>query len=263
MSVKDDFLVDLEEEVLTEAAQNLFSRRRQLEREIDAFLGTAAEVRKQMDKTLAVAGSLHEVVIEPERFYEALGVEPKDLLKEKKSTKALALLAVPFRFTVKGRYTALVEALYAELAAEAEKYNHGEVYRDRETALMKRTPNYEGMLQWHAELNNHIATENKNRPSYSLHLAKALNAELCKKEKALDACTGGTNGCDLDKKLAFKDVPFSSTGLVQIPVLPPLTEIKKSLHGFLEEVCNRHRERVHQLVSQKGLPPHTPGAANH
>lgn len=262
VSVKDDFLVDLEEEILSEAAQNLFSRRRRLEREIDAFLQAAAKVREQMDKTLAAANALHQVVIKPKNLYTALGIEPKGLLTAQRLKTPLAPLEVPFRLTMKRRYVALGESLYAKLAAETEKYNHGEPYRDAETALMTRTAHYEELRRWHEKLNNHIVTENKNRPSYSLQLAKALHTDFCQKEKTMEPCTGGINGCDLDERLAFKGVPFSCTSLVQMPVLPPVREINTRLHSFLKEIYDRHRAKIHQLLLQKGPVSHTPGPTN-
>ncbi|MDY6837459.1 MAG: hypothetical protein SWH78_05745 [Thermodesulfobacteriota bacterium] len=248
MSVKDDFLVDLEEEILSEAAQNLFSRRLRLEREIDAFLQAAANVRKQMDKTLTAASKLHQVVIEPKKLYTALGIEPKGLLKAQRPKMPLVPLEVPFRLTMKGRYLALVESLYAKLAAETEKYNHGEPYRNPETDLMTRTAHYEELRRWHEEVNNHIVTENKNRPSYSLQLAKAFHTDLCQKEKTLEPCTWSSNGCDLDERLAFKGVPFSCTGLVEIPVLPPARDIRTRLRRFLEEIYDRHYGEIYPLL---------------
>ncbi|MDY6988405.1 MAG: hypothetical protein SWQ30_10140 [Thermodesulfobacteriota bacterium] len=262
MSLKDDFLVDLEEEILTEAAHNLFSRRVRLEREVEAFSRAATKVRKQMDRTLQIADTVHRVVMEPERLYTALGVEPKGLLRKDPRSNPVGPLEVPFRFTRKGRYAALAEALYDELAAETEKYNHGELYKDPETTLMKRTAHYEELMEWHMELNSHIVTENKNRPSYSLRLAKSLNTDVCEKEKAMEPCIWGNNGCHLDERLAFKGVPFSCTGLVQVPVLPPAREIKTRLHSFLEEIYDHHSGKIHELLFQKGPDSYAPGSTN-
>ncbi|MDY6954158.1 MAG: hypothetical protein SWE60_21850 [Thermodesulfobacteriota bacterium] len=262
MSLKDDFLVDLEEEILTEAAHNLFSRRVRLEREVEAFSRAATRVRKQMDRTLQIADTVNRVVVEPERLYAALGVEPKGLMRKDQRSSAVRPLDIPFRFTMKGRYLALSESLYGELAAATETYNHGKLYRDPETTLMKRTAHYEELMEWHLELNGHIVTENKNRPSYALNLARSLNPDFCEKEKALEPCTWGNNGCGLDERLAFKGVPFSCTGLIQVPVLPPAREIKTRLHSFLEDIYDRHGERIHQLLLQKDPLSHTPVSQN-
>jgi len=259
VSTKEDFAVDLGEEILTEAAHSLFSRRVRLEREIEAFSQAAAKVRKQMHKTLQVAETMHRVVIEPEKLYTALGLDPKDLLRAETPNKPVDLPKVRFRFTLKGRYVALAKALYSELAAETEKYNHGEPYRDPKTHLMKRTAHYEDLLEWHKELTGRIDEQNRNLPSYSLQLAKSLNVDLCEKEKLMKACAWEPDGCDLDQKLSFKGIPFSCTGLVQMPVLPPVREIKTRLHSFLKEIYDRHSAKIHQLLLQKGPVSYTPG----
>ena len=248
VSVKDDFADDLAEEILTEAAHTLFSRRVQLDSEIDAFSQATAEVRKQMHRTLCLAETMHKIVIEPERLYSALGVEPKGLLTAGARHGPMEPLEVPLRLTVRSRYVALAKSLYSQLAAETEKYNHGEIYRDPETTLLKRTTHYKELMEWHQELSSQIVTQNRNRPSYSLQLAKCLNADLCDKERVMKPYAWGSNGSDVDQKLAFQDIPFSSTGLAEMPVLPPVRKIRTRLHGFLNEAYDRHQGKIHQIL---------------
>ena len=68
MSLRDDFTVDLEEEILSEAAHTFFSKRVRLDREIEAFSNAAGKVRKQMHRVLRKAETMHGVVIEPEKL---------------------------------------------------------------------------------------------------------------------------------------------------------------------------------------------------
>jgi hypothetical protein len=248
MSARDDFAVDLAEEILTEAAHTFFSGRVCLDREIEAFFYAAGKVRKQMHRTLRAAEIMHQVVIEPEKLYTALGVEPKNLLGAGRWNKPLGPLEVPFGFTPKGKYTALAKSLYGELAAETEKYNYGELYRDPETTLMKRTDHYNELLEWHRELTSQIVAQNENLPSYSLQFVKSLNVGLCEKEKVMEPCEWGAHGCDLDQKLAFKSIPFSCTSLIEMPVLPPLRKIRTRLHSFLEETYDRHQGKIHHIL---------------
>jgi len=248
MSVRDDFTVDLEEEILSEAAHTFFSKRVRLDREIEAFSHATGKVRKQMHKTLRTAETMHGVVIEPEEFYAALGVEPKDLLREEPWEEALEPLEVPFGLTLKGRYVALAKSLYRELAAETGKYNHGEVYKDPETTLMKRTDHYNELLEWHQELDTQIALQNENLPTYSLQFVKSFNSELCEKENLMESCVWVPHGSNIDQKLAFKGIPFSCTGLVEMPDLPPLRNVRTKLHRFLEETYDRHQGQIHEIL---------------
>jgi hypothetical protein len=248
MSVRDDFTVNLEEEILSEAAHTFFSKRVRLDREIEAFSHATGKVRKQMHKTLRAAEAMHQVVIEPEEFYATLGVEPKDLLREGPWKGALEPPAVPFGLTLKGKYVALGKALYKELAAETEKYNHGEIYKDPETTLMKRTDHYNELLEWHQELDTQIALQNEQLPTYSLQFVKSLNTELCEKEGIMESCVWVPHGSNIDQKLAFKGIPFSCTGLAEVPDLPPLRDVRTKLHGFLEETYDRHQGKIHDML---------------
>jgi hypothetical protein len=251
MSIRDDSTVDLEEEILTEAAHTFFSRRVRLDKEIEAFSRAAGKVRKQMQQMLKAAETLHKVVLEPEKLYEALGVEPKDLLTRKGSVEVSSSLELPFGLTFKRRFVALGKRLYNDLEKETKKYNHGELYRNPKTKLMERTHHYNEMVEWHRELTSQIAAQNENLPSYSLQFAKSLNAELCEKENIMECCPWTPNGYSMDKKLAFKGVPFSWTGLVEVPDLPPLRDVRKRLHRFLKQTYQRNRREIYETLAPR------------
>ena len=247
--VVDDFVDDLTEEILQQAAGTFFTGRVLIDKEIEEFLRQAAKLTGLMKRTLGIASTLHELVLEPKSFYETLGIEPKGLLANFISEKQAVQLHPPFHFTLKGKYISLVTMIYEKVADYADKYNNGEKYRDPKTKEIVKTVHYQQLLEWHEELNGLIKDQNKNLPSYSLRLSKSLNSSLCEKERVMRVCerTAGTNL--IDKKLALKELDFTLTGLVEIPVLPRVTKVKRKLNSFLKQMYYHNKDSICPLIN--------------
>lgn len=247
----DDFVDDLTEEILRQAATTLFTGRVLLDKEIEKFFQEAAKLTGLMKRTLGIASTLHELVLEPRSFYATLGIEPKALLANVTSDKQAVEVKVPFRLTLKGQYISFVTLIYEELASCADKYNNGEKYKDPKTKEMMKTVHYKQLLEWHEELNNLIREQNRNLPSYFLRLAKSLNVPLTEKERVMSVCATTAGAHAIDKKLALKELDFTSTRLVEIPVLPRVTEVRKKLKRFLKQTYDHNKDRVHFLISAR------------
>lgn len=247
--VIDDLVDDLTEEILLQAASTFFTGRVLIDKEIEKFLRQAAKLTGLMKRTFGIAGTLHELVLEPKSFYETLGIEPKALLANVISEKQAVQLHPPFHFTFKGKYISLVTMIYEKLADYADKYNNGEKYRDPKTKEIMKTVHYKQLLEWHEELNGLIIDQNKNLPSYSLRLSKSLNSSLCEKERMMSVCERTAGANSIDKKLALKELDFTLTGLVEIPVLPRVTKVKRKLNSFLKQMYYHNKDRICPLIN--------------
>ena len=249
--VIDAFADDLTEEILLQAASTFFTGRVLIDKEIEEFLRQAAKLTGLMKQIIGIAGTLHELVLEPKGFYETLGIEPKFLLANVISEKQAVKLQPPLRLTFKGKYISLVTMIYEKLADYAHKYNNGEKYRDPKTNKIMKTVHYKQLLEWHEELNGLIKDQNKNLPSYSLRLSKSLNFSLCEKERVMSVCERKAGANSIDKKLALKELDFASTGLVEIPVLPRVTKIKRKLIRFLKQMYYHNKDRICPLLNDQ------------
>lgn len=247
----DDFVDNLAEDILIQAASTFFTGRVLIDKEIEEFLRQAVRLTGLMKQTLGIAGTLHELVLEPISFYETLGIEPKALMDSAISAKQTVKLHLPFRLTSKGKYIALVTIIYKKLADYADKYNNGEKYRDPKTKEIMKTVNYKQLLEWHEELNDLINKQNKNLPSYSLSLSKSLNSSLCEKERVLSVCDSTISANSIDKKLEQKELDFALTGLVEIPDLPRITKIKCELNRFLKQTFNHNKDKICLLLNDQ------------
>ena len=247
----DDFVDDLAEDILIQAASTFFTGRVLIDKEIEEFLRQAAKLTVLMKRTLGVAGILHELVLEPISFYKTLGIEPKALMANVISAKQAVKLQPPFRLTCKGKYIALVIMIYEKLAAYADKYNNGKKYSDPKTKEIMKTVHYQQLLEWHEELNSLIKDQNKNLPSYSLRLSKSLNSSLCEKERVMSVCESTDSANSIDKKLALKELDFTLTGLVEIPVLPRVTKVKRKLNSFLKQTFIHNKDKVCPLLNDQ------------
>ena len=247
--VINNFADDLAEEILLQAASTFFTGRVLIDKEIEEFFRQAAKLTGLMKRTLGIAGTLHELVLEPKSFYETLGIEPKALLANAISEKQTVKLQAPFRITFKGKYISLVTMIYEKLADYAEKYNNGEKYRDPKTKEIMKTVHYKQLLEWHEELNGLIIDQNKNLPSDSLRLSKSLNSSLSDKERVMSVCERTAGDDSIDKKLALKKLDFTLTGLVEIPVLPRDTKVKRKLNSFLKQMYYHNKDRICPLIN--------------
>ena len=206
IQVIDDFVDDLTEEILMQAASTFFTGRVLIDKEIEEFFRQSAKLTGLMKQTFGIVSTLHELVLEPKSFYDSLGIEPKALLANVISEKQAVQLHPPFHFTFKRKYISLVTMIYEKLADYADKYNNGEKFRDPKTKEIMKTVHYKQLLEWHEELNGLIIDQNKNLPSYSLRLSKSLNSSLCEKEKLMGGCERTVSTNSIDKKLELKEL---------------------------------------------------------
>ena len=247
----DDFVDNLTEDILIQAASTFFTGRVLIDKEIEKFLRQAAKLTGLMQQTLGIAGTLHELVLEPISFYETLGIEPKALMANGNLAKQAVKFQFPFRLTFKGKYISLVTMIYEKLTDYADKYNNGEKYSDPKTKEIMKTVHYKQLLEWHEELNGLIKDQNKNLPSYSLRLSKSLNSSLCEKERVMSVCNKTADANSIDKKLAQKELDFALTGLVEIPILPRVTKIKREMNRFLKQIYYHNKDRIRPLLNDQ------------
>lgn len=251
IQIIDDFVDDLTEDILLQAASTFFTGRVLIDKEIEEFFRQSAKLTGLMKQTLNIAGTLHELVLEPKSFYETLGIVPKALLADVISEYKSVQLHPPFHFTFKGKYISLVTMIYEKLADYADKYNNGEKYRDLKTKEIMKTVHYKQLLEWHEELNGLIKNQNKNPPSYSLRLSKSFNSSLCEKERVMNVCERTASANSIDKKLALKELDFAFTGLVEIPILPRVTKIKREMNRFLKQMYYHNKDRICPLLNDQ------------
>ncbi len=248
-----DLQNDLHTEIMTEMADNFFSRRRNLEDRLDQFYRLVVRVRRVGMETLVKWHTLFRLLLCDEKarhLFESLGAAPSDILWYCKNVNELRPMRRPLALTGLGRYVKTVERLYELLRQAAANYNHGAFSPDPlDARKMRAIPGYLQVKELCAEVNAEIASVNEGQSPYSvLAFTKSLDPEGMQRE----AISGATfsDAHKIDRDLAFVPIAFEDLGLPHIPELPPLSEVRDRLAELCRHLRHARRDEVEAMLGQ-------------
>lgn len=248
-----DLQDDLHAEIMTEMAENFFSRRRNLEDSLDQFYRLVVRVRRVGMAALVKWHTLFRLLLcddTAKRLFESLGAVPADILWYCKNVNEIGPMRRPLALTGLGRYVKTVERLYEQVRQAAANYNHGVFSPDPVDARkMRAIPGYLQVKDMCAEVNAEIKTVNEGQSPYSvLAFAKSLDPEGLQRESIAGATLSETQ--KIDRDLAFVPIAFEDLGLPHIPELPPLSEVRDRLKGVCRNLLRTRKDEVEAMLEQ-------------
>lgn len=223
MTVDSGYADDLKHELLTEMAENFFSRRRRLDERLENFAVLQDRVARTGLRCLARWRSFRALLLDSEagdRFLASLGFAVNRLLAFPlpEPTEPVGL-GRSLALTGAGRYRKTVLRCYRVLWQELVEYNEGSYAPDPlEPRRMRRIPGYEHLMELGGELNEEIAAVNASQcPSDMLQFTKTLDPARLEQEHACNGASGCGDG--LNRDLAY--VPLDLQALAAPPLSVP------------------------------------------
>ena len=247
---------NLRDEVLQEAADTLFGKRRAIEQEISLFHEKVGELRDVLGNVQHHQKGLHYLLLGNDDdavagFYRSIGVDPvlipeieiDDPLREAFPVK------LPFAFTAKGKYSKGLFLSYGPFAHAVASYMYGRTYNDPEDPRVKRVSvNLKALEKWHGELNKKIEDLNRDyAPSRSLDLAKRLDVEQSEKADKM-ACT--LSSSNLDQDMAFPTIDWECLELPEYPDLPPAAKVKATVRSYAASLFSERSGKIKEILDR-------------
>jgi hypothetical protein len=241
MTIGSEYADDLKRELLSEMAENFFSRRRNLEERLDAFVSLREKVARQGALALARWRAFRRLLLggaAADRFLSSLGFDPVALAALPENASVRTRIRRPLALTAKGRYRKAVLALYQRLRDELEHYNEGSFVPDpRDPRRKARIPGYDHLMAVGRSLNTEIDAVNSSQcPSDVLNFTKSLDPIRMEQEHACGGIGLGNSACGLDRELAYTPFDLDDLGVPRLPTPPPLDEIEDALASLADQL---------------------------
>lgn len=230
---------DLKHELLTEMAENFFSRRKRLDERLEAFAVMRERVARRGEPCLARWLAFRKLLLgdaAADRFLTGLGFGVESLLARPHPGRASCGSRILLALTGAGRYRKTVLRCYEALRRCLEEYNEGGYAPDPlEPRRMRRIPGYEHLLVEAQAINEEIAAVNACQcPSDMLQFTKSLDPARQEQEHA---CGGiGISVCGLDQELAYVPLDLASLEAPDLPTPPPLADVEDELTDLADRL---------------------------
>lgn len=229
---------DLKRELLTEMAENFFSRRKRLDERLEAFAVLQDRVARRGAPCLARWLAFRRLLLgdaAADAFLAGLGFAVKALLSRPRPDEAPSGRGAPLALTGAGRYRKAVLRDYATLRQSLAAYNEGGYATDPlDRRRKRRIPGYEHLLREARAINAEIEAVNACQcPSDMLQFTKSLDPVRQEQERAC----GGIGGvyC-LDGELAYVPLDLAALEAPPLPTPPPLPDVAEALAGLADRL---------------------------
>lgn len=236
MPVGTDFADDLKQELLTEMADNFFSRRRHLDERLEAFAGMRQKVARQGELALGRWRAFRKLLLDSAQadlFLSSLGYDVAALTALPDKDIIHPRLRRPLAFTAAGRYRKAVRQAYEDLRRELELYNDGTYVADpRDPRRKARVPGFTHLMETAEKLNAEIDAVNSCQcPSEMLRFTKSLDPERMDQESA---CGSIGNACRLNDELAYTRLSAAQFNVPTLPTPPAPDKISDTLDALTD-----------------------------
>lgn len=253
----DDFATSLAHEALSEAAENFFGQRVELDRERERLESKAAELSRLAQQALDRAALLCRLLLDDQGlrdFFRALGLpESAAALFQDHACRPARLQASPPRaITRSGRYRKLLLAAYDQAQRALHEYRRGRLVQEHARAPKRLSLHYDQLRDWCGEFNDKVkATNNSQSASCTINFCRCLASDGMSKEATLG---GGVDNfaCSLDDSMRLPSLDFASLNLPDLPELPPLDAAAPALEAFASRQHARRGPEIDALL--RSLP---------
>lgn len=234
---------DLKHELLTEMAENFFSRRKRLDERLEAFATLRDRVAKRGGPCLARWLDFRRLLLgdaAADRFLAGLGFDVAALVSRPHPGRISEGFRAPLALTGAGRYRKAVLRCYEILRRELEAYNEGGYAPDPlDSRRKRRIPGYAHLIAEALALDEEITAVNACQcPSDMLQFTKALDPVRQEQEHAC----GGVGGCmgGLDQALSYAPLDLASLEAPELPTPPPLSAVEADLADLADRLYAAH-----------------------
>jgi hypothetical protein len=233
MAVGSEYAEDLKRELLTEMADNFFSRRRRLDDRLEAFVVLRERVAHRGELALALWRAFRELLLAgdvADAFLAGLGFDVAVLAALPVKAAVAGRIRRPLALTGAGRYRKAVLRLYEKLRQELADYNEGGYAPDpRDPRRMGRIPGHDQLLSVARDLNTEIEAVNTTQsPTALLQYCKGLDPVRLEQESTC-GCLAGGEPCCLNQDLAFRSIDLAGLGAPYLPTPPPPEAMEETL----------------------------------
>lgn len=248
-----EFADQLQQEVVTDMAENYFGTRKNLEDMTEGFQNMVEELRRLVPRLSRAASSLHYLLLDRHTardFYIALDIVPSCIPFGEDGTDAPDLYSIPFAFTARGRYEKCVLAAYHGFQRVADEYLNGKYYQDPEHPKRKRlTVHYLRMRALCEHINEEVDRVNKGMSaSATLRYVKSMDPVRMEREQAIgQVCMN--EGCSLDGEMKFSPLDFDSLGLPVVQDLPALYKVRTNIVHFCRDLYAERENDIKAMLS--------------
>ncbi len=255
MSHFDDFCNALAQETLMEMAENFFGERASIDEEKERFAIQAHNLRQQAQLALAKSALVHALLVTEENAHELyyrLGIRAGELMLHVEPEQARLDCPMPFAFTARHRHAKLLLLAYAAQQQACDAYMNGSYQtlpgHPNQPGRKRLTMHYKLLKDWAGHINRRIRKVNEGlAPSCVLGFARSMNVDSMEKERITGA-TLNNYCCSLDQDLAIAPVSCHDQGLMELPDLPPMKEVRHILRSLAGEVFSAHGEQLSALL---------------
>jgi hypothetical protein len=245
-----DLQDDLHAEIMTEMAENFFSRRRNLEDSLDQFYRLVVRVRRVGMAALVKWHTLFRLLLcddTAKRLFESLGAVPADILWYCKNVNRNRADAAPLGPDGLGRYVKQWNAL-REGAQPPRTNIHGSSLGTPWMLQDARHPRISPGQGYVSGGQCRDITVNEGQSPYSVLAFASLDPEGLQRETIAGAPLSDTQ--KIDRDLAFVPIAFEDLGLPHIPELPPLSEVRDRLKGVCRNLLRTRKDEVEAMLEQ-------------
>jgi hypothetical protein len=232
-------------EIMSEMAENFFSRRKAMESRLEGFAGIADEVRAEASRALRHWKTFFVLVMDEGavlRFCYQTGMDAGSL-PALVAAREPWLFRLPFTLTQSGRYRKSVRYAYEAMRQASLNYLEGRYGTDPRNPSKKiLLPNLAMLKELTARINAEVVALNCcQSPSCVLAYAKTLDPAALEMEAIIGggACQDAEK---IDRDMAFAPVDFKSLNLPELPAPPPLETIQPLLDALSRAMFSARRQ---------------------
>ncbi|CAN2042617.1 conserved hypothetical protein [Candidatus Magnetomoraceae bacterium gMMP-15] len=252
MDLYKDLSDGLTEEVLSDVANTFFSKRKELENNIETFKLFVKKLQKKERQVNVRANFLNYLFLDRKiscKFYKLINInEPEILLKNENSDLNIPK-KMPFAFTTGKEFTILVVQAYDALQQACDEYMNGNNNYNPYESNKQPDVNYKQIKLMNKIINEKIYKINyEASPVCVLQYVKQFDIETRGKKRITGATFGGY-GCSIDEKLTYKPIDFNSLELKKYPRLPKHDEVVSDITLFCKKQYHNHKNEVKKLCS--------------
>lgn len=234
MTTGSEFADDLKNEVLSEMADNFFSRRCHLDERLENFESLRNRVITRATPAVDAVHTLRHLLLGhpgADAFLDSLGLDPAAL----PPVKQLRPIARPLALTAAGRYRKAVRRAYETMQREIKQYNEGGYTADpRQPGRMMPIPGYDLLHNMAEKINAEIEAINSSQcPSDMLRFTKSLDPACMEQEST---CGAIGDVCRLNNELAFTPLDPDHFGVPHLPTPPALDTMATLLDELADNV---------------------------
>lgn len=265
MALGCDYAEDLKTELLQEMAENFFSRRKNLEDDLDHFYMLVTRLRRPAVNALRAWRTFYGLLLagpEAREFLAGLGQDVDALLAHHPPSGDLCPIEQPFALTRRGRFVKTTRRFYEHLRETVLDYNDGVFADDPVNSRMKRrTPGFHQVKELCAALNAEITAVNEHQTPYCvLSFAHSLDPVRMQQERVTGAILQGDTQ-KINQDLAFLHIDFADLGLPDFGDLPPVKDVEERLEALCDRLYAARKDDIDRILRESrynDAPPPRP-----